>query len=790
MKNNIFLIIFFLIINNNSYAQSFNFKTKNLEIFNNESLIKASYGRASSVDGDLIINADRFIYEINKKVLKASGNGLITIKSRNLEIFFDELNFDENTSLLKLSNNLRFFETINKLEIYTDSLIFNQNQNYLKSDTKSKLIDKLNNNYIVDKFFYQIDNDIIKADNLFFVDKKNNKFNSSLAYLDINSGKLYSKDSELNLAGTNENSNEPRIKGKSLINDEEFTQINKGVFTTCRKRNGCPPWKITSEKIIHDKKKQIIKYEDAKFFIYDVPILYLPRFFYPDPTVKRQSGFLAPLLNNSINNSKNFISIPYFYAPTDNKDFTFTPRFYDSKNLLVQNEFRQAGNNSGHIADFSFFDKEKNGHLYYEYKKLSNFENFKNSDLNIKLQQTSDNNYIKKNDIYSEINNDLNFLENSINLNLYSDNYSLKFNSSIFEDLNKNKNDKYEYIIPQIDLFWDIENKTNLDGDLSLETNNLIRNYDTNVYEKSNINNLNFLSTSKISRSGIINDYQLQIKNTNTDSQNSSTFKDKENFNISGLLQLNSTFPLQKQSELYQNIFTPKISMKIAPEHTRNYKNDDNKIDVNNIYSFNRMNKNDAIEGGLSLAYGADYNLFNKKSNDEVLSFKIANNLRIKENPDIAHSQQLNQKTSNIFMQTQLKPNRFLDLKYESAIKNNLSEISNENILANLKFKNFKISFDYLNENSNQEKNSYLTNKTSYIFNDKNSIEFETRENKKTNSNEFYKLVYQFKNDCLTASIEYNKDYYNNSDIKNSENIMFKFSIISFGQTGNKSTNY
>src|SRR6056300_628805 len=106
MKNNIFLIIFFFIINNNSYAQSFNFKTKNLEIFNNESLIKASYGRASSVYGDLIINADRFIYEIKKKILKASGNGLITIKSRNLEIYFDELNFDENTSLLELSNNL------------------------------------------------------------------------------------------------------------------------------------------------------------------------------------------------------------------------------------------------------------------------------------------------------------------------------------------------------------------------------------------------------------------------------------------------------------------------------------------------------------------------------------------------------------------------------------------------------------------------------------------------------------------------------------------------------------
>ena len=34
--------------------------------------------------------------------------------------------------------------------------------------------------------------------------------------------------------------------------------------------------------------------------IYDFPVLYFPKFFHPDPTVKRQSGFLPPSFNNSI----------------------------------------------------------------------------------------------------------------------------------------------------------------------------------------------------------------------------------------------------------------------------------------------------------------------------------------------------------------------------------------------------------------------------------------------------------------------------------------------------------
>ena len=782
MKNNIFYIIFFFITCNIALAESFNFQTKKIEVVKEDQLIKAAFGKATSRDGNLIINADKFIYRLKDKILEASGNGSIIVKDDNLEILFNDLIFNQNTSLISLNGDVQFIEKNKGLEIYTSSTILNQNENYLQSNTKTKIIDKFNNSYLVNKFYYEIDNDLLKVENLIFTDTKKNKLESSLAYLNINNGKLYSKDAELNLASSDENGNEPRIKGKSVINDDEFTEIKKGVFTNCKKRDGCPPWKISSEKIKHDKKNKIINYENAKFYIYDFPILYLPRFYYPDPTVKRQSGFLPPSFNNSLNNSKNFISIPYFYAPTNNKDFTITPRLYTEQNLLFQTEFRQVNKNSDHNADFSFFGDDNDGHIFYEYKKLSNSEKFQENEISVKLQQVSDNNYIKRNKIYSRLNDDLDFLENSINLSLNSDNFFFDFNSTVFENLNKDKNDKYEFIIPKIDFFWDIEDKDSANGDLTFESNNLARNYNTNVYEKSNINNFYFLSNPTINNLGIINNYQFIIKNVNTDSKNSPVFKEKNNFDISGLLQLNSTFPLEKQSNLYQSIFTPKVSMKIAPNHTKNYRNDDNKINVNNIYSLNRINKNDTIEGGLSLTYGADYNLINKNQN-EIFSFRLANNLRINDNPDISHLNQLNQKTSNFFTETYFKPTNFLDLKYDATIKNNLSDIAYENIVADLKFKSFEISFDYLNENNSKEENSYLSNTASYNIDNSNSIIFGTRENKIDNFTEFYKLIYQYKNDCLTASIEYNKDYYNDKDLNSEESIFLKFSIQPFSQS-------
>ena len=60
---------------------------------------------------------------------------------------------------------------------------------------------------------------------------------------------------------------------------------------------------------------------------------------------------------------------------------------------------------------------------------------------------------------------------------------------------------------------------------------------------------------------------------------------------------------------------------------------------------------------------------------------------------------------------------------------------------------------------------------------------FSTREDKTTDLTEFYKLIYQYKNDCLAASIEYNKDYYNDRDLKPEESIFFKSSIIPFGES-------
>ncbi|MBT3896910.1 MAG: hypothetical protein HOF29_12675, partial [Candidatus Marinimicrobia bacterium] len=62
--------------------------------------------------------------------------------------------------------------------------------------------------------------------------------------------------------------------------------------------------------------------------------------------------------------------------------------------------------------------------------------------------------------------------------------------------------------------------------------------------------------------------------------------------------------------------------------------------------------------------------------------------------------------------------NEFFNTKYASAIKNNLRDKSYESLKTEFKVNNFITTFDYLNENNNSEKNSYLLNKTAFKFDD------------------------------------------------------------------------
>ena len=182
------------------------------------------------------------------------------------------------------------------------------------------------------------------------------------------------------------------------------------------------------------------------------------------------------------------------------------------------------------------------------------------------------------------------------------------------------------------------------------------------------------------------------------------------------------------------------------------------------------------------MAYGSDYSIYDKKNTIELFNLKLASNFRFKENNDLPKNNQIGQKTSNFFTEITYNPNNTLTTSYKSSIKNNLNDINSESFSTSLSVNNFVTTFNYLNENNTDSKNSYLQNDTTYNFDDTNSLKFSTRRNKKTDLTEYYNLMYQYKNDCLAASIEYKKDFYSDRELKPDESILFKLTITPFAE--------
>ena len=72
---------------------------------------------------------------------------------------------------------------------------------------------------------------------------------------------------------------------------------------------------------------------------------------------------------------------------------------------------------------------------------------------------------------------------------------------------------------------------------------------------------------------------------------------------------------------------------------------------------------------------------------------------------------------------------------------------------------------------------SVIDSKFLYEINDFNNLTFSTRRNRRINLTEYYDLLYEYKNDCLTAGIKYKKTYYQDRDVKPSEDLMLTFTF-------------
>ena len=701
-------------------------------------------------------------------------------------------------------------------KVSSERMVYYKNQNLIETFGSSKFEDG-KNILTANNFKYDIEIKTIEAfKNVILTDEEKNKYEFSfLKYLE-NEEKGFGDNMKAYL----NDGSYLESKAGQTNNKTEVTKLNQAKYTTCsnifdKKNKYCPTWSMKSSLTTHDKKKKKIKHKNAFLRIKNIPVLYSPYFSHPDPSVKRQSGFLPPLIKTISDLGRTF-RVPYFWAISEDKDLTITPVYYFDEKHSMFGSYKQAFKESFLTVETGYSGGykrlEKNGRskgsrnfFFVDYKGTKNDFLYGSNEINFKIQRVSQTNFLRSNKINTDLfKESIRNLENTITLNTFGNKKRLSVRAGIFENLGVQDSSKYTYYLP--------------DGVFSYNDNNFKNfNINFNTYfqgSKFSKNQKQFKIRNLISMDSrqVINDQigigtilKTNFYNKNIYNRNVSDQKENDNIDNYFTVALNNSLPFAKFSKNSYQAITPKIFAKYTSGSQLDASNNDKILNYSDIFSMNRTNDLDLPETGFSVGHGIEYN-FKKKKDDNTILFStntgIGQVLRTSRQDNMPIKSSLNNKNSDyagflnfslfgnenklntknpdkISFINDFKENK-LSFNYEYNISNDFNNLNRNSFSLLGTYKKFfsKISFE--------EKNQYIGNETSLMFDIKKLfhenyyMRFNSKRNFQTNSSEFHNLSINFENDCINSALTYSRDFYNDQDIKNSKSLIFSIIIKPF----------
>ena len=287
-----------------------------------------------------------------------------------------------------------------------------------------------------------------------------------------------------------------------------------------------------------------------------------------------------------------------------------------------------------------------------------------------------------------------------------------------------------------------------------------------------------------VSKYGFKNNLSLYLKNLNKVAKKDPVYTSSPQIDGMGLIQIDTVYPMLKKGDTTVETLTPKFSFKINPgDNMDNYNQNNQTINTDNVFNANRLGLN-AFEAGKSFTIGLDYKIDNieidknEDVKDKYLEFKLATVFRDKYEDTIPDNSTINKKNSDIFGSINNNLLENINFSYDFSLDNNMKTLNSNSITSEININNFITKFNFIEERNEIGSTHLLSNSTEYIIDDNNSFKFSTQRNKEINLTEFYNLSYQYKNDCLTAALKFNKTFYQDNDLKPSEDLFFTISII------------
>ena len=799
MKNNFLLVLLFSIISNFLLADELDIKAKNITLDkkNNISIFENNVEVIDQLNN--LFKADYVEYNKSTDFLLLKGN--IYSKDVKGNIFkTEEATYDNDKKVFK-SFGISNFETLNGYKVKTSDIFLDNKNGLISSQEKTIIEDRDNNKIYLNNFEYLREKNIFKSvGSIKIIDNLNNSYNFTQIYIDENEREIIGSDAKLYMNDRNfkfNDNNKPRVFANTINFKNNTSTFTKSNFTMCnyRKDDKCPPWELKASQMTHDKIKKTIYYDNVVIKLYDLPIFYLPKLSHPDPTVKRRSGFLVPSYSDTRNLGSG-VDVPYFWALGKDRDLTINNKLFASEHPLFLGEYRQAFKESNMTLDFGYTEgfkrsskTKKSGdksHIFANFLKNFDSSDNINNNLEVNLQHVSNKKYLKLYKIDSKlVDYETEVLENYLDFSRINEekNTFLSINASTYRTLADTYNDKYEYILPEVNYEKQLFNSKYGYG--NFDSNLKVQNFDTNKYKKFLTNNFDWTIDRPFSEKFYTGKLLTKLKNINYEAKNVKGFKSNTTNELFGAVGYLASLDLYKsKNRESDHLLKPKMMFKYAPNYMRKEDGEFNLV-RKNLFSLDRLESDHNFEAGTNLTVGLDYEIDNEINKTTFSIGQIINEK--KNNKNMPDTSSLDKRFSEVVGNFRYENNKKFLFNYDYSINQNYKKISYNDLSMEYDNNDMNFKFNYLEEEKKSEKNEYFKSVFEYKKSDNGIFTFSNKRNLITDSSEFYNLSYEYINDCLRAGIFYRREFYNDSELEPENSLMFKVTLSTFGSVNSPS---
>ena len=780
----LFLFFQFIFFNSILYPDEVEIISDNIKILDNGKIIESIQTNAIIKRKGLYIEGDYSVYNKETEIIKFEKNVLFNDRTKNIKVETENAKYNQKLDILE-TIGVTIIKIENKYEIISSNMFYNRGSQQIYSNRETTIKDINGNIYNLENSFqFDLNNEIVNTKKTNIIDTDNNIYIFENAKINLVSKEILGKELKIDFVDNYFGipNNDPILRGRSAISNNEETKIYKTVFSTCNTTNkSCPGWEIETEEFTHDKVNKVFNYKNSWLKLFDQEIFYFPFFSHPDPSVKRKSGFLVPYYGSS-NNFGSWVNIPYFKTLGKDKDMTFNPRIYADDKFIMQAEYRQSLEKSKFISDFSYNNdgKNSNSHLFASLSGKIN----ESSKYNINYQSVTNDNYLKIHNLSnsSPLINDESVLTSKLTYSKTIDK-NTKFNSDFiaYEDLSKRNNDRFQYILPNFTFTKKLELDKNYNGSFQFKSSGFQKNYDTNKYESLLINDFLFKSNDYINKYGLKVNYDFLVKNFNSYTENSTSYKSKEDYEVFGAFLIKTSLPLKKIDDDGNDYLKPIASFRYSPNNTKNISDKDLRLSYDNIFKLNRIGTNEIVEGGKSLSLGFEYENRNK-INGKLFSLSLANSMSDRRNTNLPSKTKLNEKRTDLVGKFSFSPNKVLNFDYSFSYDNNLKNSNYDSISTSINYGIVSSTFNYLSSGGVIGNDEIISNSLKIKLDKEKSLRFNIAKDLNRDFTEYFDFIYEYETDCLKTSIEYSKRFYRDGNLQPEKSLFFALKFIPFAE--------